>query len=284
MHRKPQDPASEARLRVREVTAQELLEGLKALGVEEGMGLMVHASLSSFGRVAGGALTVVQCLMHAVTERGTLLMPTFNHGAPYAPGGEGFFDPRSTPSISGAISEVFWRQPGVHRSLHPTHSFAAWGAGAEELVADHHQRSTLGPDSPLGKLTDRGGYMLHLGTTHGCSSVKHVAELMHGAACLADQSDSFAVHLPEGRRVELTSWRYRAESCPLTESGEHIEQRLVAQGLQRERRIGQSQVLFVSLRACREVTLDLLTRGVGAIPPCRACTIRPSSRREGDWG
>ena len=120
---------------------------LRQLGLRSGMSVMVHASLRSLGEVQGGAYTVVRALMEVLTPRGTLLMPSFNYGSPFtAPGG--VFDPERTPSESGAISDAFWRLSGVQRSLDPTHSFAAWGKDAADVVAGHEYTTTMGPESP----------------------------------------------------------------------------------------------------------------------------------------
>ena len=53
----------------------ELIEGLKKIGIREGMNLEVHSSLSSFGFVDGGADTVIDALMECVTEQGSIFMP-----------------------------------------------------------------------------------------------------------------------------------------------------------------------------------------------------------------
>src|SRR5258708_34750993 len=57
-------------------TRESLAHDLRALGVEAGMTLEVHSSLSKLGWVCGGPLVVVQALMDAGTETGTLGMPT----------------------------------------------------------------------------------------------------------------------------------------------------------------------------------------------------------------
>ena len=116
------------------VTKAGILAGLRALGVLPGCGLMVHSSLKSFGRVQGGAQAVVEALMEAVTEQGTLLMPSFNHRAPFEEGGAGVYDPLETPTSNGAIPDLFWRLPDVWRSLDPTHPFAAWGRHARRCI------------------------------------------------------------------------------------------------------------------------------------------------------
>ena len=57
------------------VTRQEFKKALTELGVEKGMTLEVHTSLSSFGELEGGALTVIDTLKELVTEEGSIFMP-----------------------------------------------------------------------------------------------------------------------------------------------------------------------------------------------------------------
>lgn len=58
----------------------ELIEELKRAGLQEGMDIEVHSSLSSLGYVEGGADTVIEALMECVTKRGSIFMPSLCFG------------------------------------------------------------------------------------------------------------------------------------------------------------------------------------------------------------
>lgn len=263
------------------VTQESLLSDLSALGLRSGHKVMVHAALSQIGWIEGGPEALIRALQKAVGREGLILMPTFNHGEPFSPAGVGYYDPRTTPSASGRLSDVFWRQMHVLRSLSPTHPFAAWGAAAAETISGHERTKTLGPDSPLGRLTEQGGLLLHLGTRHGVSTVKHLAETTHGAKCLAAPPDYFPVRGPDGTMTRLPTWRYRAAPCPLTEAGDHLERRM--EGLETVGRVGNARATLSSLREVRDAVLRLLAEGAPPAPACTDCTIGPSTRAEGDW-
>lgn len=173
---------------------------------------MVHSSLRAFGRVDGGAATVVAALVDPSTPAGTILMPLFNHGQPLGPAGEGVRDPTLTPTANGTVPDTFWRLSGVRRSLGPTHPFAAWGRDAGRYLDGHHQTPTMGEDSPLDLLARDGGLQINLGTTHATSTAKHVAERMRRVPCLGRRTEAYPVRLTDGGVVEHRAWGWRAAS------------------------------------------------------------------------
>ena len=116
------------------VTKEMLKQGFAELGIRAGMKVMVHSSLKSFGYVEGGADAVIDALMELLTPEGTLMMPSFNHEAPYFEGD--IFDISKTPTTNGLIPDTFWRREGVSRSMNPTHAFAAWGKDRERYKSD----------------------------------------------------------------------------------------------------------------------------------------------------
>jgi len=153
------------------LSRQQIVEGLKALGLPRGAILMVHSSLSSLGQVHGGADTVIDALLEALGPEGTLLMPTH-------PARDGrTFDPDTIPSDMGIISETFRLRPGVLRSRHPYHPVAAYGARAEEMLRDHEQSAIPdGPETPYGRLITLGGWVLHIGCDLDTLTLLHTVE------------------------------------------------------------------------------------------------------------
>jgi len=195
------------------VTVASLLRELRALGVEPGGVLLVHASLSSLGWVCGGEHAVVLALEEAVGPDGTLVMPAFSahlsdpaewskppvpkawwpvireHLPP--------FDPWRTPTRGmGAVADCFRAHPDVRRSRHPQHSFAARGPHAERITADHALDDGLGERSPLTRLYELDARVLLLGVGHDRNSSLHLAE--YRADWLGTTADKSGVPTSEG--------------------------------------------------------------------------------------
>jgi aminoglycoside 3-N-acetyltransferase len=213
-------------------------------------------------------------------------MPSFNHGAPFEHDGPGVYDPKQTPTSNGIIPDTFWRMPGVHRSLNPTHPFAAWGRDAERYISRHHLTLTMGEDSPLGLLAREGGYQLNLGTTHFTSTAKHLAETMRRVPCLGYRTEVYPVRLADGRVAEHRTWGWRERSCPLTGSGEFIEAEMERMGLQRKGFVGPCPATFFPINDLLHAVWGLLDRGYAGNPPCAQCSIQPrkvAATRASDW-
>lgn len=146
---------------------------LQRMGLEAGDLVMVHAGLRSLGRVLGGVNTVVQALLDAVGERGTV-MAYMDWEMGVEP--EDFEDERLREEIPtfdkriarasrdhGILAETLRTWPGAARSDHPDAGMAALGARAEWICADHPLQYGYGPGSPLHKLVEAGGKVLMLG-------------------------------------------------------------------------------------------------------------------------
>ena len=197
------------------LTEQRLLDDLKALGVEPGGTLMVHASLRRIGLARsqfgpGGADLLLDVLDRLVGPHGTLMMVLgsfyredwVNRRAPAERAallaGTEPLDPVAAPANDevGWLAEAFRRRPGTVLSANPSGRFGARGAGAAALMRGQPWHDYYGPGSPLDKLCRTGGRILRLGANPDTVTALHHAE--------------YVARLPDKRR---TRWDYLLETA-----------------------------------------------------------------------
>ncbi len=166
------------------MTADQIFEDLRNLGIRDGDKLFVHSALSKLGFVEGGSEAVIDALKKSVGPEGTLLFPTFTFpgGGVYATiSDENYiFDVDVDRSYTGKISETFRTMQGVFRSIHPTHSVAAYGKLAENIVSHHIDLgSSFGEGTPFGKMIDLNVKIIALGVPISMFTFFHCLEDYH---------------------------------------------------------------------------------------------------------
>lgn len=264
------------------VTAADIRDGLRGLGLGPGDTLMLHCALSSIGRVEGGAGGLIDAVLAAVSPGGTVMMPVLPDI--YTP-----FDAHTSPSTVGLVSEVFWRRPEAVRSRHPSHSVAAIGPLARSLTEGHENTAPTGVGSPYGRLRTSNGWIVLLGVDHDRSTMLHLAE------ALAD--------VPYLRRADLQvvgdDGRTRTVAVPKMAYGHRqfisLDRPLTAAGLQTVGRIGDAVVRVMRAGPLMDFVVGLLTTDPAALlctkPSCIFCRwarARIAEERDGtpdptDW-
>ena len=150
------------------VTKEQLRTALEELGVEKGMTLEVHSSLSSFGELEGGAMTVIDTLEELVTEKGSIFMPALRL-SPELPLTDDdkalgitvkikILPPDAERTAMGLVADTFRKLPDTFAG-HDTISTAGWGRHGKEALtggldyAIHHGGKALLLGVDIYKLT-----------------------------------------------------------------------------------------------------------------------------------
>jgi aminoglycoside N3'-acetyltransferase len=252
------------------VTGQDVVESLRAVGLREGDGVFLHSSLSRIGQVEGGSETVLEALEEVLGPNGLIAMPAFPlvGGTAEYLATDPLFDLRRTPSTMGALTERFRSSPGVARSLHPTHSVAARGPGAEELLAGHDEAATpFGEGTPFARMIDRGMVQVWFGVG------LRIFTLYHAFECL--RPGGFPIEVFEERRVEArvidAGGRARTVSTLVhdavvggrkDETREAMRDHLLEAGVLQRAKLGRGQVMAARMPALMTELETLLRRGI----------------------
>ena len=153
--------------------------------------IIAHASLSTFGKVQGGADTLIGALLASFSAA---IMPTFTYktmiipevgppenGITYGSGSRinqeaEFFRPdMPADPLMGIVAETMRQHPNAIRSTHPIYSFS--GVNADFAIK---AQSLKNPFAPIEALTTASGWVLLLGVDHTSNTSIHYAEQVAG--------------------------------------------------------------------------------------------------------
>jgi aminoglycoside 3-N-acetyltransferase len=240
-------------------TLGSLVTDLTALGLRPAQTVMVHSSLREVGYTVGGPVVVVRALLQVLTPHGTLVMPAESpsmsdpsdwNDSRIKPEWHDLirehlpvFDPRTTPTTMGAISEAFRTYPGTRRSDHPLVSVCANGPHAQTITAEHALEFCEGRGTPFQKLYDLDADTLLLGVGFDrCTS-------LHYAESLVSRRRTTLSRFPlvqDGRRVWVEVPDMAADN------GVHfpiVGQRFIEDGHVQSGKVGDAECMLFSTRA-----------------------------------
>lgn len=188
---------------------------LRALGIEDGHTVMVHASLRKIGPVENGPITIARALQTAVGPSGNVTAYVSWEHSPYERtlGGKRLskdeerdwpqFERLSPPySGFGALNSFLLSLDDVRRSPHPDASILAVGAHADWIVEPHALGSGYGPGSPIERILQLDGKVLLLGAPLDAVTVLHYAE----AVARIPKKRWVTYWAPEGRSDGSARW------------------------------------------------------------------------------
>ena len=181
------------------VTKKDIVLGLRKLGLKAGDHILVHTALGSFGKVAGGAETVIDALLETVGVEGTVMVPTF--GPPSE-----VFDPKKSATNLGSVPQAFWKRRKAVRNRHPLASVAVIGEKAQWLVAGHESEVLAhGENTPYARLAELGGKILLLGVDQDRSTFLHVAETLTRQPYLRTSKGAY---IDDSGKVQKKYWPF----------------------------------------------------------------------------
>lgn len=253
------------------VAYRDIVSALRPLGLDR-IPVIVHASLSAFGEIRGGAETLLGALL---SSTGGVCMPTFTYKTMITPedgpAGNGitygsghdlnrmaeFYRPEMPADrLMGQTAEALRRHPQALRSMHPILSFSGVGVDAAcqaQTLAD--------PLAPIGVLAEHGAWVLLLGVDHSVNTSIHYAEKLAG-------------------RRQFTRWALTTSSileCPGFPgcSNGFTRAEPLLKGISQHLSIGPAHVTAVPLHPMLIVLAELLREDPLALlcdsPDCERC-------------
>ncbi len=241
------------------LTYDNLISDLKAMHIDPSGTLLVHSSMKAIGPVQGGAETVLDALCDYM-QRGLLVLPT--HTWKQMNERYRVFRVTEEPSCVGILSELFRKRKGVIRSLHPTHSLAAFGADAAAFTAGEERTVTPCPRKGCyGKLYDRSATVLFIGCTLKNNTFLHgVEEWCRIPNRLAPTAQFFTVIAPKGYYIVP---QYRHFTNPPIDVSEHydkMEPAFAEGGAVRYGHLGNARCILADAVKMADITIPYLRK------------------------
>ncbi|MCE1252907.1 MAG: AAC(3) family N-acetyltransferase [Anaerolineae bacterium] len=254
------------------ISFRDIERGLQDLKIPSQTPVIVHASLSAFGDVQGGAESVLGALARCYNA---ILMPTFtyktmiipsagpeNNGLVYGSGRQSnlmaeFYNPTMpADKMMWVVAEKLRNLPAAKRSSHPILSFS--GIHMDAVL---NKQSIYNPLGPIQELANQQGWVLLLGVDHTVNTSLHLAERLSG-------------------RKQFIRWALTPQGiseCPnfpgCSDGFNAIAPYLGS--ITRQINIGNATVQALPLLPMLDVTLELLRKMPGAllcdIPGCERC-------------
>lgn len=219
------------------LTQQDLEDGFRSIGLQKGMYVEVHSSLSSFGHVEGGAAAVIAALKHVITEEGAVIMTAFPFSRRYVPDDEDrrmnisvkmrILDPGSDERTDmGLIADTFKRDPEVVLG-NDQWPVAAWGAEAELNAKG------------LSNLHQKDGYALLIGV-----DICRLTSMHYVEGNLPEEVRAITRPSDEVRKKYAESEWYVETGTPPSYAWYAIQDEARRRGYFTEKKIGNSPCMF----------------------------------------
>ncbi len=245
-----------------------LLATLRALGIQPGDTLMVHAGFNRLSGFKGSPSQLVDTLLEAVGPEGHLLMVSMAYSSSayeYLKQGK-VFDVRKTVSHMGLVSETFRRRAGVLRSLHPSNPVLALGPRADWIVEGHEAcLHPCGRGSPFEKMAQVHARVLFYDASIFTQTFFHYMEDM-----LETQLD-FPLFRPElmevpvidrsGNALTVRTYAYSEEAIRRRRPA-IMTNELDRQGLIKRARVGNSRLMLISTDDTVRVVTQMARDGI----------------------
>lgn len=245
-----------------------LKNDLEKMGLHPTDAVMIHSSLKAIGPVEGGADTVIDALMDYFKE-GLLMMPT--HTWKQMSEEYNVFDSKTEPGCVGILPNIFRTKPGVVRSLHPTHSMAVYGVGAEEYIqGEENLKTPCAPEGCWGRLRDINAKILLIGVTHARNTYIHsIEESFDVPERFTAGTIDFQVKMPDGHLKKVSVYRhYNRHTEHISESYDKMLEGYFETGAARKGKLGDAECILCDAGKLFRVTEKILKKEINCFIDC----------------
>jgi aminoglycoside 3-N-acetyltransferase len=240
-------------------TKNDIIDGFVQMGGKPTDTLLIHSSMKAIGEVEGGADTVLDAFMEYMKE-GLLIFPT--HTWEQMNDEYNCFDPKVEPSCVGILTNLFRIRPGVIRSLHPTHSVAAFGKDAVDYTSGEEQFATpCARKGCWGKLYDRKAKILFLGCSLKRNTYLHgVEEWNQIPNRLMETPRKLKVVTYDGRVIDRPMHGHHSTVGDVSQNYDKMLEPFLHYNIAKKGKIGDAESVLCDAVGMAELTTKLLQK------------------------
>jgi aminoglycoside 3-N-acetyltransferase len=221
--------------------------------------------MKAIGEVVGGADTVLDSFMEYL-ENGLLILPT--HTWANMSESHNVYDPKKEPSCVGVLTNLFMKREGVVRSLHPTHSVAAYGKDNIEYIKGEEEITTpCGIGGCYDRLRERNAKILLLGVNHSRNTFIHcVEEILQVPERFTEKPVLFKIVMPDGSIKESMVYRhYNRTTAHISETYTKLEQAFYDNNVAKKVKFGDATCILCDANGIFEVTKKVLSHQINCL-------------------
>ena len=241
-------------------TKEDIINDLKAAGINSNDNILIHSSLKSFGNIKGEL--IIDSLIEYINE-GLIVFPT--HSWATMKEDNQIFDVFNTESCVGALTNIALNTPGFERSMHPTHSVCAYGKEKQEyLDLDLNSNTPVNPNGCFGRVLAKKRFKLIFA---GAPLSK--ITFVHSIEEEFDVLDRFTEHIYTFKSVKGNKEviyhmpkHFSTKNPHLSEHYEKLIYPMLKMGIAKECYIGNSHTYIVDAYLCREYVRRLLKNDI----------------------
>jgi aminoglycoside 3-N-acetyltransferase len=246
-------------------TKQDLMSAMKEMGIQSTDTVLIHSSMKSIGTVEGGADTVLDVFMEYLSE-GLLILPT--HTWANMSQTHDVYDPANEPSCVGLLTNLFRKREGVHRSLHPTHSLAAFGKDSINFLKGEDDMTTpCSPDGCYNRLRERNAKILLLGVNHSRNTYLHcVEEVLQVPDRLTLSPVRFQIIMPDGNVKASNMYRhYNTKTAHISQNYTKLEEAFYHKEAAKQVKFGDASCILCDVNQLFQVTEQVLSHEMNCL-------------------
>ncbi len=242
-------------------TIDQLYSQIKKLGVQSTDTLLVHSSMKAIGEVENRADGVLDALIQSVSD-GMLVLPThtwatINEQQPV-------YCPKTEPACVGILPNLFMKREWVYRSLHPTHSVAAWSKDIHRvqrfLAGEETRRTPCSREGVYGKLYDENAKILLLGVGFNRNTYMHGVEEWFGIQeRLTKDYLSLTIQTSDGIEIPVQMKKhFKPNGISISEYYGKMEPVFLENGIEKKGYVGDAHAILLSARGVADITTEYL--------------------------